>query len=83
MEWEDHHKFPVDEFNFNYEGDIFVAKGNHETKLFKYEGGFVKSNKLFPFTKEFSNNIIKLKNNDFIIYDDNKITLLKNVDKCN
>ena len=77
------YKFPVDEFNFNYEGDIFVAKGNYETKFFKYEGGFVKSNKLFPFTKQFSNNIIKLKNNDFITYDENKITLLKNLDKSN
>ena len=69
------YKFPIDQFKFNYDGDIFVATGNLETKLYKYEG-----NKIFPFTDDDTNNIIKLKNNDFIVYDENEIILLKNLE---
>ena len=74
------YKFPIDQFKFNYDGDIFVATGNLETKLYKYEGQFVESNKIFPFTDHDTDNIIKLKNNDFIVYDENEIILLKNLE---
>ena len=73
-------KFPIHEFKFNYNDEVFVAEDDElNIKLFQYEKDFYKSNEIFPFINDEIKGIIKLKNNDFIIYKKKEIILLKNL----
>ena len=73
-------KFPIHEFKFNYNDEVFVAEDDGlKIKLFQYEKDFYKSNEIFPFINDEIKGIIKLKNNDFIIYKKKEIILLKNL----
>lgn len=71
--------FPVEKFICNYEGDIFVARDtDYEYRLFRFENNSFKAYNLFPYIKR-ANGLIKLKNNNFIFFNKNSITLLNKI----
>ena len=73
-------KFLIHKFLFNYNDEVFVAEDDeYNIKLFQYEKKFYKSNDNILYTKGKIKDIIKLNNNDFIIYKKKEIILLKNL----
>ena len=69
----------IEDFCYNYDSNTFIAKNeDNKYKLYSY-----KNNKLydlgeFPFTNENTNGIVKLKDNNFIIYSKQEINFIKN-----
>ena len=73
--------FPIYEFLCNYEGDCFLAKDKEqsEPKLYMYKNGIFQVYKNFPIIDKSMKGIIKLRDNYFLIYTKNIITIYK---KC-
>ena len=69
----------IEDFCYNYDSNTFIAKNeDNKYKLYSY-----KNNKLydlgeFPFTNENTKGIVKLKDNNFIIYSKQEINFIKN-----
>ena len=69
----------IEDFCYNYDSNTFIAENRgNKYKLYSY-----KNNKLydlgeFPFTNENTNGIVKLKDNNFIIYSKQEINFIKN-----
>ena len=69
----------INEFCYNYDSNTFIAENRgNKYKLYSY-----KNNKLydlgeFPFTNENTKGIVKLKDNNFIIYSKQEINFIKN-----
>ena len=69
----------IEDFCYNYDSNTFIAENRgNKYKLYSY-----KNNKLydlgeFPFTNENTKGIVKLKDNNFIIYSKQEINFIKN-----
>ena len=65
----------------NYDDNVIVTR-NYDGifKIFKYKNNSFRALNYFPLTDKNIEGIVKLKTNNFILYSNNKIILLKNVD---
>ena len=68
-------------FLCNYIDDLIIVQDEKNViKLFKFKGGLLKFYKEFPFqNKGLQLNMIRLKNNNFILYQFNELSFLKNI----
>ena len=65
----------------NYDNNFIITRNcDMLFKIFKYENNSFKAVNYFPFTDKNIKGIVKLKNNNFILFSDNQIIILKNFD---
>jgi len=73
-------KIDIFEINYCYDGTGSKPSGNeNELYLFKFEDKAFKSYRKFPFEIRDNETIIKLKNNNFIVYSKEEIKLYKSI----
>ena len=74
-------KIPFQEMMCNYDNNFIITRNcDMLFKIFKYENNSFKAVNYFPFTDKNIKGIVKLKNNNFILFSDNQIIILKNFD---
>ena len=74
-------KVDFEEIICNFDDDKVVVKTHDGIfKIVRYKDYSFQDLKIFPFVQEFSRGILKLRDNNFIIYYGNKIIILKNLE---
>lgn len=70
--------FTIRSFKCNYDDDLFIGKDDDDKlKFYKFENMSFKVYNIFPFSNEETENIIKLKDGNFVLSTEKDIILLK------